>query len=393
MLKRSKVLVCLLLAVVLVIFPANYTAQATEPITVVLDGEALEFDVPPAIINGRTMVPMRVIFEALGAEVAWNAETSTVTATTDTLTVQTTIGNSTISVNGANSTMDVAPVLIDGRTLVPVRFVSEALGAEVEWDATTRTVTIFPGDATSNLTPLDRLLIGSSSFWEADSLSIESVRSFSLYRGEDFKVEHVMFSILDLNVTDIDNMQLLYITDSVIIDAEETITDEYIIYIFIRDGHYYTLVYFHEEGGFSLHFPLEDLEEVEGAMTPAGIMAQFLILIDEAAIISQEADGNRLAFTFEGEAYYEYLRAIMPRYFIREGIGSVNFRLTIDEVNLVAYLDDNGDMQESTKTIVATAMVGRVEGTIVMTLTTDLVQLGDVIIKFPAYLDELRGNN
>ena len=57
----------------------NYEAKAEEPITVVLDGQTLEFDVQPTIIDGRTMVPMRVIFEALGATVEWNGETRTVT--------------------------------------------------------------------------------------------------------------------------------------------------------------------------------------------------------------------------------------------------------------------------------------------------------------------------
>jgi len=108
-----------------------------------LDGRMLEFDVQPRIIDNRTMVPMRVIFEELGANVEWDGTTRTITATSSDLVVRTTVGNRVIDVNGNRITMDVAPVIVDGRTLVPVRFVSEAFGANVEWDANTRTVYIF----------------------------------------------------------------------------------------------------------------------------------------------------------------------------------------------------------------------------------------------------------
>ena len=142
MIRTSKILICLLLVMTLIV-PCTMptaTASATTPVTVILDGRVLTFDVPPQIIDGRTMVPMRVIFEALGAHVSWNDQTRTVTATTSDLTVQTTIGNRTMIVNGASTAMDVAPIIVSGRTLVPVRFVSEAFGADVDWDAATRTV-------------------------------------------------------------------------------------------------------------------------------------------------------------------------------------------------------------------------------------------------------------
>ena len=124
----------------------NPTIEAAEPIKVYLDGELLVFDVQPQIINDRTMVPMRVIFEALGAKVDWNDKTKTITATKDGLVVKTTIGDKNIYVNGVKKTMDVAPVIVNGRTLVPVRFVSEALGCDVEWNPKARTVYIYSAD-------------------------------------------------------------------------------------------------------------------------------------------------------------------------------------------------------------------------------------------------------
>ena len=118
------------------------TVFGEQPVSVKLDGTILKFDVQPQIINGRTMVPLRTIFEALGAEVGWDEATSTVTAVKPGYTVIATINNPVISVNGQKKTMDIAPMLIDSRTLVPARFVAEAFDCMVDWDEATYTVII-----------------------------------------------------------------------------------------------------------------------------------------------------------------------------------------------------------------------------------------------------------
>lgn len=121
-------------------------------IRVTLDGNEIQFDVPPQIINGRTLVPMRAIFEALGAEVTWNGEIQYIMAQTQNKHIDMYIGSDTMGVtkNGdtfANMvTLDVPPVIIDGRTLVPVRAVSESLDCDVQWDEDSKTVTITSSD-------------------------------------------------------------------------------------------------------------------------------------------------------------------------------------------------------------------------------------------------------
>ncbi|MCL2198277.1 MAG: copper amine oxidase N-terminal domain-containing protein [Defluviitaleaceae bacterium] len=132
MIKTSKTLLCLVLIFILGM-SGVIAVTAETPIAVAIDGQHLQFDVPPTIIDGRTMVPMRVIFEALGAEIYWNEATQTITATAQNLVITTSIGVTTIYVNGMRIGMDVAPIIIGGRTLVPVRFVSEAFGADVNW--------------------------------------------------------------------------------------------------------------------------------------------------------------------------------------------------------------------------------------------------------------------
>ena len=109
---------------------------------VILDNNYLTFDVPPQIESGRTLVPLRAIFEALGATVEWDASTQTVTATKDGTTVKLQIGSKIAYKNGSPVPLDIPGKIHNGRTLVPLRFVSEAMGASVEWKADTQTVVI-----------------------------------------------------------------------------------------------------------------------------------------------------------------------------------------------------------------------------------------------------------
>jgi len=114
----------------------------TAQIQILLDGSPLTFDVPPQTVDGRTLVPLRAIFEALGAEVNWNEATQTITGTKDGTTVVLPLGSTTPTVNGQTVIIDVPGMVQNGRTLVPLRFVAESFGVDVNWDGTNRTVTI-----------------------------------------------------------------------------------------------------------------------------------------------------------------------------------------------------------------------------------------------------------
>ena len=111
-------------------------------ISVKVDGGKVYFDQLPQIVNDRTLVPLRAIFEALGAEVNWNAQTRTVTATKGETQISLTIDSDQLYVNGTAKTIDVAAAIINDRTMVPVRAISEALSCNVEWKPDTRTVEI-----------------------------------------------------------------------------------------------------------------------------------------------------------------------------------------------------------------------------------------------------------
>ena len=111
-------------------------------ISVEVNGELLSFDVTPTIIEGRTVLPVRAIFESLGLEVGWNEKTRTVTGKNRSTVIKLTIDNKTGYINGVATTLDVPATIIEGRTLVPARFVAEATGAEVGWNGDTKTVFI-----------------------------------------------------------------------------------------------------------------------------------------------------------------------------------------------------------------------------------------------------------
>jgi vacuolar-type H+-ATPase subunit E/Vma4 len=111
-------------------------------ITVIIDGDYLIFEQPPVSSKGYTLVPMRAVFEKLGAEVLWNASDQSVTANKGATKIWLQLDNSTAKVNGQDQTLEVAPTKINNSTMVPLRFVSEALGAKVEWDSSKQTITI-----------------------------------------------------------------------------------------------------------------------------------------------------------------------------------------------------------------------------------------------------------
>jgi hypothetical protein len=118
-------------------------AQTPAPyVKVFVDGSPVYFDQAPVMANGRVLVPLRGVFERLGATVTWDPTSQTVLAQSGATSVSLRIGSSQAFVNGQAQFLDVPAMLVGGRTLVPLRFVSQALGAGVTWDAATSTVQI-----------------------------------------------------------------------------------------------------------------------------------------------------------------------------------------------------------------------------------------------------------
>lgn len=123
-------------------------AAHADGITVMVNGTEVISDVPAQMMNDRTMLPMRSVFEALGADVTWMGDDRLIFATSGASMIVMQIDNDKMSVQRASEdgmeviTLDSPPYVYNDRTMVPVRAVAEALGASVEWDGDTKTVTI-----------------------------------------------------------------------------------------------------------------------------------------------------------------------------------------------------------------------------------------------------------
>lgn len=131
-----------IIVMMLLLLGSNLPVYSAENIMVVVDGTQLDFDVPPSTENGRVLVPLRAIFDALGVEMVWNSYDRSITAQKGSTTIFLKVDYQYAKINGVSTKLDVPARIISGRTLVPVRFISQALGADVQWNASTKTVTI-----------------------------------------------------------------------------------------------------------------------------------------------------------------------------------------------------------------------------------------------------------
>lgn len=163
--KRSvvlSVLLCFVLA-----FPVMATPD------VMLDGKPLMFtDAEPTIDNGRTLVPLRAIFEAMGAEVSWNQNTNTATAIKGNTKVILPIGSLQPTINGSAQQLDVPAKIVNGRTLAPLRFVGEAFGGNVRWDQATQTIYITSPEANLMLSSTQKVFVHFIDVGQADAIYI-----------------------------------------------------------------------------------------------------------------------------------------------------------------------------------------------------------------------------
>jgi hypothetical protein len=113
-----------------------------------VNGVSNTLDSPPIIKNGRTLLPIRPVIEALGGSVSWDPTEKKVTVSLGSNTIELWIGKPTANINGVSKPIDstnskVVPEIINGRTMLPLRFVTDNLGCDVQWDGPTQTITII----------------------------------------------------------------------------------------------------------------------------------------------------------------------------------------------------------------------------------------------------------
>lgn len=171
----------------------NSGIARAQDIRVMVNGHPVSFDtVGPREYNGRVLVPLRGVLEEIGANVDWDANSRTVIATSKGTQIELPIGSRFARVNGERMALDVPAMTIAGSTMVPLRFISETLGASVRWNPNTQTVRINTGARTADFNDEDR---PSGRAYRSERAMMPVVQSVTtdlvgnrLYGGETFKV-------------------------------------------------------------------------------------------------------------------------------------------------------------------------------------------------------------
>jgi hypothetical protein len=130
---------------------------ADQSIGIIVDGRPLKLDESPTLTNDRVLVPQRTIFEALGASISWDPSTKTVLATSQNHSVKLTVGETVAYINNQVIKLDVPPKIVDGRTMIPLRFISQALDAKVTWSQDARLVIVTHTSTEAEIKSIDQV--------------------------------------------------------------------------------------------------------------------------------------------------------------------------------------------------------------------------------------------
>lgn len=191
------ILLCMLIA---------STAYA-EDISVLIDSSPINFtDISPQVLNDRVMVPMRIIFEQLGANVVWNGEDQTITATKDSTMIILKIDDTIATVNGKQIMLDAPPTIISDRTVVPVRFISESLGLKVNWNGDTHKVYIYSNPYLNAMNNVKLAILIKNAFGDKIHTSLGDVEVLISVMGKSQNTIFDYFATLGINQYTISQM-------------------------------------------------------------------------------------------------------------------------------------------------------------------------------------------
>ncbi|MDP4134245.1 MAG: N-acetylmuramoyl-L-alanine amidase family protein [Bacillota bacterium] len=178
---------------ILILCLSFVVARAETLVTLVVDSKAVSCTPSPAIVDDRVLIPARAVFEEMGAKVSWNESSKQVKVIYNNTEIKMNVGTKEAYVNGKTVKLDVPPSIISSRTMIPLRFVGESIGADVNWNASTYTVNI--------VSPEKNVSTGDSSNSEEPPVVIESV---SLKKGNGYDTIYITSS----GVADVKTMVL-----------------------------------------------------------------------------------------------------------------------------------------------------------------------------------------
>lgn len=203
-------LICTLIFSTILATLSNCAFALDDGITVILNGERMVFtDAQPYIKDSRTLVPFRKIFEAFGMQVSWDGNKRQVLGKGNDTEILLTIDDTTAYVNNAKKILDVPAQITNSRTFVPLRFVSESVGADVQWNGGTNTVTINYGN-NNNVVEVSKP--GEDGMYKLGQIGKSDDVKFSI-NSVSFDTVHKTVTI-DGTISNPDKGTALYIFDS-----------------------------------------------------------------------------------------------------------------------------------------------------------------------------------
>lgn len=143
----------------------------------------ISFDTPPMIVNSRTLVPVRAVFTGLDAEVEWDGNNKVVTVEKDKTNISFKVGSEYATVNSSSKKLDAAPVIVNDRCMIPIRFVSENLGYDVLWDADERAVHV--NEKKKELSNVKKINVVKNSTNNAVSITFDNIAKASVMTLEN----------------------------------------------------------------------------------------------------------------------------------------------------------------------------------------------------------------
>ncbi|MBR4874764.1 MAG: copper amine oxidase N-terminal domain-containing protein [Clostridia bacterium] len=219
-----KKIISIFLCIFLVLSSCVVFAQ--DPITVSVDRENIEFTQAPVIVNDRTLVPVRAILEAMGATVMWNDKDKTVTSKLGKTEVVMTLNKKEMRINGKKFTLEVAPQLVGNSTMVPTRAVAEGFGLTVNWEADKRNVDILTPEYAEKIEKQETF--SSIRELKGDGFSKVSAIKINYFDGYDVKTNSVDGTDFEISKTTKDSYASLSVRADIYQGEEVSYTDEYI---------------------------------------------------------------------------------------------------------------------------------------------------------------------
>ena len=248
----------------------------TPQVSVTVDGERVVFeDQQPVIVDGRTLVPVRGVFEHVGFEVDWDYDERVATLTSDDYEVIIPAGSATFTTNGVSHTLDVPAQIIGNRTMLPIRAVLESVGYNVYWDHANRTVIVL------SMSAMELLVKSQDAMQEVGEF--ESVFETRMYVEEDGQTVSI---VVTGEMTSFANpLKVKQVIETVLSDGTDTMETKMEMYM-IHEGDYIK-IYMYAEGDWSrltMPFSQELLEEMMRLPT-ADLVAE---IFDDVQIVGTE---------------------------------------------------------------------------------------------------------